>query len=194
MTEYSVFTSYSRRDSEVVIPIVQILRAAGGGVFRDAESIPPGTRWRAVISNAIVECDTFLLFWCVHSSDSLEVRAEWDQALSLRKPVVPILLDQTPLVGELSEYHGVDMRGFLGDHREREEMVEESIPAIEGPSEKRRVRKRVLPRPPIGDLVMGSLVLWERLGSIVSGQPKPACGRYDLEMLGSIISGEPRTA
>ncbi len=97
MTESSVFISYSRKDSEIVVPLVQLLRAAGGGVFRDVESISPGTRWRATIATAISNCDTFLLFWCEHSAESRKVKAEWDQAFDLVKPVVPILLDGTAL-------------------------------------------------------------------------------------------------
>jgi hypothetical protein len=107
---------------------------------------------------------------------------------------VPILLDQTPLVGEISEYHGVDMRAFVGNHREEEVVVEERIPTLEGPSETRRVRKRVLPRPPIASLLMGGLELWEELGSIISGELKTASGRYDWEKVHRIISGEPKAA
>lgn len=168
MNECSVFISYSRRDTEVVVPLVQILRAAGGDVFRDVESICPGTRWRAVIATAISNCDIFLLFWCVHSADSREVKAECDQALDLRKPVVPILLDRTPLPSDISEYHGIDMQGILGDHREEDVEVEESVPALKGPPERRRVKRRILRLPEDHQLFYGGQYLWEKLGGISS--------------------------
>jgi hypothetical protein len=188
MTESSVFISYSRRDTEVVIPLVQIVRAAGGGVFRDAESIPPGARWRAVIAGAISGCDTFLLFWCAHSSTSAEVKSECNQAIDLGKPIVPILLDHTPLAGQLAEFHGIDMRGVLGDHREEEITKEVPIPGLNGPAGSRKVRERVLIRPEPIQYLKGGLQLWERLGSAIDGEPKPASGRYDFEKVSRILS------
>jgi hypothetical protein len=174
MTECSVFISYSRRDTQVVVPLVQILRAAGGDVFRDVESIRPGMRWRAVIATAISNCDTFLLFWCVHAADSREVKAECDQALDLQKPVVPILLDHTSLPSDISEYHGINMRGILGDHREEDVEVEELIPSLQGPPERRQVKRRILWRPDDYQLFYGGQYLWEKLGGIVGGRTRGA--------------------
>ncbi len=42
-----VFLSYSRRDDKVATEVAARLEAAGHGVWRDVESIPGGSAWRA---------------------------------------------------------------------------------------------------------------------------------------------------
>src|SRR5438477_5568201 len=39
---YDIFFSYSRRDTQVILPILQLLHAAGRNVFLDIDSIKPG--------------------------------------------------------------------------------------------------------------------------------------------------------
>jgi TIR domain len=118
MPEHRVFVSYSRKDAELVGPLVQLLRMTGEPVFLDTDSIPPGCRWRAVLTDAIDGCEMFLVFWCCHSSASVEVKKECSQALELRKRLVPVLLDDTQLSPELAEYQTIDLRRVLDGHDE----------------------------------------------------------------------------
>ena len=111
-TAYEVFASYSRVDTPVVKPLVELMRAIGPSVFRDEDSIPPGHKWSVVLADAIEGCRVVLVFWCAHSADSKEVKKEYMQAIDLEKTVIPVLLDETPLYGRLAEFQGVDMRGF----------------------------------------------------------------------------------
>jgi TIR domain len=53
---YRIFVSYSRADEKIIEPIVAILRATGEVTFRDKDSIPPGTRWRTALTDAIDGC------------------------------------------------------------------------------------------------------------------------------------------
>ncbi|MCB1788671.1 MAG: toll/interleukin-1 receptor domain-containing protein, partial [Gammaproteobacteria bacterium] len=48
-----VFVSYSRQDSEVISPLVALLRCAGVDVFMDVRSIAFGEDWKAAINRAI---------------------------------------------------------------------------------------------------------------------------------------------
>lgn len=113
-----VFVSYSRRDEQIVTPIVQIMRAVGMGVFQDIDSIPFGKRWRPVIELSIQRATVVVVFWCDHARGSVEVRKEWEQAIRDDKSVVPMLLDNTPLEGELADFQSVDLRALAATHCE----------------------------------------------------------------------------
>jgi hypothetical protein len=114
-----VFVSYSRRDKDVIAPLVDLLRATGQSVFRDTDHIPAGSRWRMVLTDAIDRCRTLLLFWCHHSAGSAEVEKEYRQALTQNKIVVPVLIDPTELTDELAELQAIDLSRILGAHEER---------------------------------------------------------------------------
>jgi hypothetical protein len=111
--EYAIFVSYSRRDFQIVKPLVEMLRLSGAGVFQDVDQIPPGTRWRAVLTDALDSCQVCVLFWCHHSAESVYVRSDCDRAAQGGKLLTPILLDNTPLDETLPEYQAIDMRGLF---------------------------------------------------------------------------------
>lgn len=114
--ETRVFVSYSRADQALVTPIVQILRAVGGAVFHDLDSIPPGRRWRPVIEDSIDHAAVVLVFWCDHARTSDEVRQEWQRAIRAGKAVIPTLLDDTPLDSGLGEFQAIDLRALALVH------------------------------------------------------------------------------
>lgn len=111
--DYHIFVSYSRNDSEIITPLVQMLRLSGTGIFRDTDHIRPGTRWRTVLIEAVENCQLLLLFWCHHAATSAEVKREYTQALQQGKLLSPVLLDDTPLTAEMAEFQAIDMRGLF---------------------------------------------------------------------------------
>src|SRR5512134_2699521 len=96
-----IFVSYSHTDRALVVPIVQVLRAANDWVFFDVDSIRGGDRWREAIRESLRDADLVVVFWCHHSRASSEVADEYRHALTLRKRLMPVRLDQTPLAPEL---------------------------------------------------------------------------------------------
>jgi hypothetical protein len=78
--------------------------------FLDQDSIKPGDRWRIAISKSLTKCSSVLVFWSASAAASREVKGEYEKAISLKKTVVPVRLDSTPLPEQLSQYHGVDFR------------------------------------------------------------------------------------
>ena len=116
--KYRIFVSYSRKDAALVNPLVRLLVVADDRVFQDVRDIEPGSRWRAVITMAVESCDKMILFWCAHSSTSVEVEREYSGAISRGKTLVPVLLDDTKLTKRLSEYQAIDLREMLGSHKE----------------------------------------------------------------------------
>ena len=99
-----IFVSYSRQDAGLVKPVVGLLRATKDVVFQDVDGIMPGKRWRPQIEEALGDAHLIVLFWCYHSSRSVEVKKEYELALLTGKDVLPVLLDATPLPKELDEY------------------------------------------------------------------------------------------
>lgn len=116
MTPALVFISYSRADREVVAPLAELLRAGGAQVFRDEDNLTPGQPWQVVLTENLEAAQSVLVFWSGNAAQSLAVQQEYSTALSQGKDVVPVLLDDTPLVSELAAYHWVDLRSFVGPY------------------------------------------------------------------------------
>lgn len=110
---YRFFLSYSHHDSLFVEAITELLKTTGISIFRDKENIPLGSPWRQYIYDALQGADTTIVFWSAHSAESSEVRNEYNQAISLKKNVVPVMLDNTPLPSDLAEYNGLDLTPFF---------------------------------------------------------------------------------
>ncbi len=110
MPNDSIFVSYSRRDADFVTPVVQLLRGTRELVFRDADSIKPGSKWQQEIEAGLRSSSLFLLFWCAHSAASPQVRGEYELALAHGKDILPVLFDDTPLPDALGAYQWVDFR------------------------------------------------------------------------------------
>jgi hypothetical protein len=115
-----VFVSYSSRDRDLVRPLVRLLRVFESDVFFDEDRIRGGKKWREVITEeAALEAKLLVVFWCFHSSESAEVRHEWQTAAGRDCDILPVLLDDTPLDSELAAYQWVDMRPLAAAAHER---------------------------------------------------------------------------
>ena len=110
----NIFVSYSHADSSLVVPVVALLRASKALVFRDADSIRPGKRWPEEVATAIAEASVVVVFWCHHAKNSQEVEKEFLAAISHGKDVLPLLLDETPLPRDLTEFQYIDFREAFG--------------------------------------------------------------------------------
>jgi len=108
-----LFISYSRQNSHLVRPIVEIVRATGCEVFYDVDSIAAGKKWKLELSKAISDADVVLVFWSEDSAKSKEVKKEYTQAAELGKDIIPILVDDTPLNTVLSDYQYIDLQYAL---------------------------------------------------------------------------------
>lgn len=75
-----------------------------------ARDLPPGVAWRESIAALICGADRVLVVWSAKAAASAEVAAELATALTCRTPMVPLLLDSTPLPPGLAWVHAVDWR------------------------------------------------------------------------------------
>lgn len=99
---------YSRADS-VQAHRAQQLAAIYGPALIDRQ-LQPGVPWRASIAAGICGAERVLLLWSERAAASAEVRREIDTALVCRVPVVPVLIDSTPLPGLVADTQAVDWR------------------------------------------------------------------------------------
>lgn len=136
MKTTNVFVSYSHRDEDLVKPVVQLLRANQSLVFQDIDSIQPGKKWRDEIAKGIAESHLVIVFWCDHANASEEVEKEWKTAIELRKDLLPLLLDATPLPPQLAAFQWIDFQDAVGaNHMLMTELFGSSVGSAAEPIE-----------------------------------------------------------
>jgi len=123
-----IFVSYSRRDAALVTPVVRLLRATKDVVFLDSDSIRPGKKWRTELSAGLMNANLVVVFWCLHSSESLEVAKEYKAAVRAKKDVLPVLLDSTPAPADLREFQWIDFRDLAREQHGNAEGSEVQVP------------------------------------------------------------------
>lgn len=80
-----IFTSYSRKDLDVVRLVQRFTSATGDRYLHDVDDLRAGEEWQESIRDLIEEADVFQLFWSTNSMRSPLVRQEWEYALDLRR-------------------------------------------------------------------------------------------------------------
>ena len=93
---YDIFISYSRKDSEVVLPIVERLKAEGYRCWMDVDGIESGDEFKRVIVNAIKVSRIVVFFSSDSANASKYTVKEINVAVEMAKPIVPFRLDETP--------------------------------------------------------------------------------------------------
>src|SRR5215207_6223319 len=90
-----VFISYSRKDMNFVRKLAGDLEKAGYDVWWDLTDLRGGDDWVRVIPAAIESSQHFIIVLSPNSVESEWVRKEYTQALSLRRKIIPIMLEAT---------------------------------------------------------------------------------------------------
>ena len=103
----SVFLSYSHMERETAEAVEQALRRLSIAAWFDKTDLYAGDMWPKALGEAIQQADALLLIWSGAASSSEFVELEWNIALALRKPVLPILSDDTVLPPALRASHGI---------------------------------------------------------------------------------------
>jgi hypothetical protein len=87
-----VFISYSRRDSEFVGRLVELLEQKGRRCWVDWQSIRPSAEWMREVTAAIDAAQAFVFVLSPDSATSKVCRQELDRALAVNKRIIPILV------------------------------------------------------------------------------------------------------
>ena len=90
-----IFISYSRKDMSFVRKLAGDLEKAGYDVWWDLTDLRGGDDWVRVIPAAIESSQHFIIVLSPNSVESEWVRKEYTQALSLRRKIIPIMLEAT---------------------------------------------------------------------------------------------------
>ena len=107
-----VFISYSWKNKVVAQKIEKQLKLDGIDVWIDYDRFLAGESLPERISQALEWCTTLVLMWSKSAKDSYYVGREWQNALVLKKNIIPCRLDNTPLPGILSSLLSIDFNSI----------------------------------------------------------------------------------
>lgn len=102
--EKYVFISYSSNDKLIADAICHFLEENAILCWMAPRDIMPGSTWAGAIIKAIRECAAMLLIYSKNSNDSSQVANEVDKAFSNGKPIIPFMMDSTPLNDDFDYY------------------------------------------------------------------------------------------
>lgn len=105
-----VFLSYARRDGlEAATKLRGELTAMGFPVWRDIEEMAGGLAWKEQLRAALRQVDVVLVLLTPGSVASTTVEWEWENALTLGKRVIGLLIAPCDVPAELKRLHYHDL-------------------------------------------------------------------------------------
>ena len=157
----SVFISYSRSDSVFVKDLANQLREAGCKVWQDISGLRGGQTWASEIDRAVRDSDALIVVLSPDSSASEWVRKESLLAMTLHKPIVPILLRETEIPIQFVDLQYVDFRGDTTEATQR--LFEAISTSIDSPTTITKlppIRRYVKPLAffLLGAIILGAIV------------------------------------
>ena len=101
------FISYSRKDLAAAEEVLRLFARSDHRAWIDQSGIEIGEQFPERIFTEIDRADIFLLLWSANARHSRWVEREWNYAYRISKPMVPVLLDTTPLPMALEGTNGI---------------------------------------------------------------------------------------
>src|SRR5579885_1420234 len=92
-----VFISYSRENTDFVDRLEVDLKARGFDPWVDRQKLVPGQSWPDTIKREIQLHEKMIVVMTYAALASDWVRNEYEYALELRRPIIPILLESVPV-------------------------------------------------------------------------------------------------
>jgi hypothetical protein len=106
----NIFLSYARADgSEAATRLRTELSRAGFNIWRDIEEMRGGERWKEQLRVALRRIDVVLVLLTPGAIESQMVAWEWENALTLEKNVIPLLIIRSNIPSDLSQFHYHDL-------------------------------------------------------------------------------------
>ncbi len=137
--KYDIFISYSRKDSEIVLPIVRDLESQGYVVWIDTKGIECSEQFKTKIVRIISNSTVFMFFSSEHSNSSEWTAKEIGIAVARKKPIIPIKLDNT-LYNESVEFDliNLDFADYTTDPQKAKEKIQKAVVTHCGVSENQK--------------------------------------------------------
>lgn len=118
-----LFISYSRRQTPFVDRFADYLEDNGYPLWLDYQRLVPARPWLEQIEAGVAESDVVLLIVSKDSIASPNVEPEWRWALKMKKRIVLVIFEATPLPLELQACEWVDFRIWYGNSLKRLKML-----------------------------------------------------------------------
>lgn len=96
LDDHQLFISYSRMDKELAFEILEILKSWGLKVWIDKNGIFSSTNFKSMIEEALEKTIAVIFLSSENSNKSEYVKKEIGYAVKLNKPIIPIMIDQSP--------------------------------------------------------------------------------------------------
>lgn len=94
--KHQIFISYSRKDKNVAESLCEILRENDIEYWIDKEGIYSSSNYKELIVDAIDISKAVIFISSVNSNSSINVIREIGYAVNMNKPILPLILDDTP--------------------------------------------------------------------------------------------------
>jgi hypothetical protein len=106
---FDVFLSYAHEDEPRVSEVQHALEAQGIQVWRDRGQMVAGDAWIKTLETGLRQSRCVLLFYSQHAAASEWVQKEWNVALAVHIPIIPVRLDDSELPLMLTPIQHVDL-------------------------------------------------------------------------------------
>jgi hypothetical protein len=127
--------SYSRKQTPFVESLYRSLHKNGFSIWLDYHCLVPSKPWFDQIKSGIEGADTLVLVVSRDSIASKNVEPEWRMALELKKRIILLIFEATPLPEELRGCEWVDFRvWFRSSSKKLQEMLEAPQQAVSIPA------------------------------------------------------------
>lgn len=121
---HKVFISYSRKDTEQVKVITQILDKHSISYWIDKEGIYSGSNFKEVIVDAIENSQALIFVSSANSNASVNVAVEVEYAIRLNKTILPVMLDDAPFAKRIRiDISNIDQIEFAGLHGDESKLI-----------------------------------------------------------------------
>jgi hypothetical protein len=110
-TMQKIFISYSRKDIDFARKLAGDLESAGYDVWWDITDLRGGDDWVSTLPQAISSSQYVIVVLTPASIESEWVRKEYTQALSLRKRIIPIMLESCSVPFALNTINFINFTG-----------------------------------------------------------------------------------
>lgn len=106
--EGEIFLSHSKVDADFAELLKLRLEKAGYSAWIDTDRLDPGIDWREGIDDAIRNCFKMIAIMSPDARESEYVTYEWAFAWGLKKPIIPLMLRETPMHPRLAILQYID--------------------------------------------------------------------------------------
>ena len=106
-----IFVSHAVQDEELIIPVIDLLRVHYGlTFFLCADSIPIGSTWYEDIEFNLIQSDLVLVLCSSSFNQSTFCGFEMGMARALKRPIYPILLDDSGPPSYIQHLNAIDLK------------------------------------------------------------------------------------